>query len=206
MALRWYLARTRSRAEYSARDQLQSIGVDVFMPRVLTLHPRPGRDEAPLYPGYLFLRLDREADHAPDLRMVPRIRGLVSFGGEVPSVDDRVIDAIAERVEAINAGGGLWTSPAHGDQVTVTIGRTEVPAQVVDHNASPRARVRVLLEFFGRQVPAELSAGSAAFAGRRPLDRIVRPRIPRRTRGRGRWIQGYGVRVAESAPVAGRAG
>ena len=206
MARRWHLARTGLRGEYAASDQLRSLGVEVFFPCVLTPHPRPGRDDAPLYPGYLFLRLDRNEDRAPLLRMVPQMRGLVSFGGEVPSVDDEVIDAIAEQVSAINADGGLWTSPAHGAQITVTVGRTELPAQVVDHNASPRARVRVLLEFFGRQVPAELSAGSAAFAGHGPLGRILRPRVPRRTRGRRRWIQGYGLQVAEPAPVAGRAG
>ena len=199
MPRHWYLARTRSRAEYAARDQLQAIGVDAFIPSVLTPQPRPGRTDAPLYPGYLFLRLDRDKHGTDRLRMVPHLRGLVAFGGHVPQVDDRVIDAIAERVEALNAGGGLWTHPAHGAQVTVTMGRTEVPVEVVDNKASPRERVQVLLEFLGRQVVAELSAGSAALAGYIPLGRIVASGAPRRTRGRRRWIQGYGVRVAEPA-------
>ena len=197
---RWYLARTRSRAEYVARDQLCSLGVEVFMPCVLTPQPRPGRDGTPLFPSYLFVRLVPGDERAARLRMVPQMIGLVAFGGDVPPVDDRVIETIAERVDAINAGGGLRMVPAHDGRVMLTVGQTEIPAEVVDHTRSSRARVRVLLEFLGRQVPAEIRVGSAALTGtKKPVDRMLTTPVPRRTRGRGRWIQGYGAREAQPA-------
>ena len=199
MALRWYLARARPRGEYAARDQLRSLDVDVFMPTVLTPQPRPGREDAPLYPGYLFLRLDRDEDHADRLRMIPQFAGFVTFGGIAPPVDDHVIEGIAGQVDAVNATGGLWRRPAHGDRVVVTLGGTEIPAEVVDHNASPRARVRVLLEFLGRQVPAELSGGTAARAGFQSPDFVPAPKAARRTRGGRRWIRGYGARATVPA-------
>ena len=194
MALRWSPARTRSRAEYTAQAQLESLGIDVFMPCVLTPRARPGRDDAPLFPGYLFVHLDRDEDRTHLLRSLPQYLGLVAFGGTAPPVADDVIDGIAERVDAINSGGGLEVRPAHGDRVVLTVGRTELSAQVVDRDASPRSRIRVLLEFLGRQVPAELSPGSAALMGLRPRERMLASRVPRRTRGRRRWIQGFGDR------------
>lgn len=200
MAGHWYLARTRSRAEYAARDQLSSLGVDVFMPSVVTPEPRPGRDDTPLFPSYLFVRFGPDEDRGARLRMVPPVIGLVTFGGEAPPVEERVIETIAERVDAINAGGGLRMLPEAGGRVMLTVGQTELPAEVVDHTASPRARVRVLLEFLGRQVPAEISVGSTALTGtKKPVDRMLSAPVPRRTRGRGRWIQGYGARVAHPA-------
>ena len=198
MAGRWHLARTRSRVEYAARDQLRALDVEVFMPCVRSPQPRPARDDTPLFPSYLFVRLDPDGDRAA-LRSVPQLIGLVAFDGDVPEVDERVIEAIAARVDAINAGGGLRMVPADGGRVMLTVGQTEVPAEVVDH-ASPGARVRVLLEFLGRQVPAEITVGSAALTGsKKPVDRMLSAPVPRRTRGRGRWIQGYGAREAQPA-------
>ena len=200
MAGHWYLARTRSRAEYAARDQLSSLGVDVFMPSVVTPEPRPGRDDTPLFPSYLFVRFGLGEDRTARLGMVPQVIGLVTFGGEAPPVEERVIETIAERVDAINAGGGLRMLPEARGRVVLTVGQTELPAEVVDHTASPRARVRVLLEFLGRQVPAEIRVGSTALTGtKKPVDRMLSAPVPRRTRGRGRWIQGYGARVAHPA-------
>ena len=207
MAGHWYLARTRSRGEYAARDQLSSLGVDVFMPSVVTPEPRPGRDDTPLFPSYLFVRFGPDEDRGARLRMVPPVIGLVTFGGEAPPVEERVIETIAERVDAINAGGGLRMLPEAGGRVMLTVGQTELPAEVVDHaafgsrgHAAGRARVRVLLEFPGRQVPAEIRVGSTALTGtKKPVDRMLSAPVPRRTRGRGRWIQGYGARVAHPA-------
>ena len=200
MAKRWCLARTRPRGEYAARDQLYSLGIDVFMPCVLTPQPSAGRDDTPLFPSYLFVRLDPGEDRAAGLGMIPHLVGLVTFGGDVPTVDEWVIEGIAERVDAINAGGGLHMAPAHGDRVMLTVGQTEIPAEVVDHTTSPRARVRVLLEFLGREVPAEIRVGSAALNGsNKPLDRMISAPVPRRTRGRRRWIEGHGARAAQPA-------
>ena len=193
MAQRWYLIRTRPRCERLALLALEREGFEFFFPRVRTPLRRAPRGGAPLFPGYVFLRHDVESRDWTSVRRLPGILGWVHFGGVVPPVPDEVITDLVGRVEAINREGGLWSRFRPGDRVRVTSGKIETLAEVVEEPKSPGARVRVLLECMGRQVPAQVpsrdlssaEAYSGAGGGR-----------VRRTRGGGRWIRGFGPRTA----------
>jgi transcriptional antiterminator RfaH len=207
MAHKWYVARTKALAEYTARDRLETAGCKVFLPCVGTVRPRRGREDAPLFPGYLFLRYDLDQMGWQLLNQVPQLVGLVAFNGVVPPVPDEVIGELKERVEGINGSGGLWTRFRPGERVQVTLGPVESLAEVVTEAKSPRGRVRVLLEFLGQLVDAEVpwkdvrpdgghdgvrSAQSTKYKSQRRL---------RRTRGGGRYTKGFGPRAGED--VAG---
>ena len=188
--LRWYAARTRPLTEYAAKDRLEAEGVETFLPCMSTTTPRRGRSDEPLFPSYLFLRLDLEDDGTSVVRRIPAVMGLVRFDGAAAPVDEQVIDELVERVESIEASGGHWQRFEEGDTVWLRSGAIQSLAQVVTGATSPDGRVRVLLDFLGRKVYAdapwcrvELARGDAA--------RAFRSGRPRRTRGKGRWIQGY---------------
>ena len=191
MGLRWYCARTTPLAEYLAREHLKSAGLEVFLPCGHTRTPRHGHQDAPLFPGYLFLRYDLDAQGWAPLNRVPQVVGLVAFGGEAPPVPDEVIDELAQRVDAMNGKGSLWTRFQRGQ----ALGPMESLAEVVEEAKSPRARVRVLVEFLGRLVEAEVPwIDVQAVGSDQPTGNLDwQPR--RRTRGRGRWIRGYGARA-----------
>lgn len=199
MAVRWYVARTRPRRERAARDHLRVIGFEVFLPCVPARGPRRNQGLRPLFPGYLFLRHDLEAYGSGPLRSAPDVRGLVSFAGTSPPVPDTVMAELAERVEAMQAGPGPWGRLHPGDWVHVTVGSTTALAQVVAETRSAQARVRVLLDFLGQQVPAEVPLDSMEFLGAVPPSEPTYGRAPRRTRGRQRWLSGYGPRALEGA-------
>jgi len=195
MALAWYVARTRPLAEYWARDHLEARGIECFLPAVCALSPRRGRKDAPLFPGYLFTRYDLEEQGELLLRQVPQVLGLVQFGGVVPPVPDEVMADLTIRVKEINMTGGLCTRFRAGERVWVIYGATETLADVVEKPKSAQARVRVLLEFMGRLVPAQVPRQSLRPASMDEATMNERRRAPRRTRGRGRWIQGFGPRT-----------
>ena len=197
MALQWYAAHTKPLAEYAAQSRLQGAGIEVFLPCAKTPKPRPGHWNTPLFPGYLFLRYDMEKGGLRQLRKMPQLVGMVTFQGTVPPVPDQVISDLAERVETLNAFGGVWTRYRTGERVTVSLGPVESLARVVSGATSPQARVRVLLEFMGRMVEAKVPWRHVQPVGHGSSligDRNGRPR--RRTRGRGRWINGFGPREA----------
>ena len=98
--LRWYAARTKPLTEYAAKDRLEAEGVETFLPCVSTTSPRRGRSDEPLFPSYLFLRLDLEHDGTHVVRRVPTLVGLVRFDGAAPPMDEQVIAAIAEWIKA----------------------------------------------------------------------------------------------------------
>src|SRR5436305_15274565 len=72
----WYVARSKTRKEDYAVQQLERRGVRVFLPRILEW----GRDEvAPLFPGYLFVCIALLEQY---YRVVwtPGVRSFAAFG------------------------------------------------------------------------------------------------------------------------------
>ncbi len=197
-SLRWYAAYIRPRTEAVAASSLERVGYQVFAPRVRTHHPRRGIASAPLFPGYLFLRHDLEEYGWPQLNRVPQALGLVQFDGVAAPIPDEVIEELMRRLDEINSTTGLWNTFRAGDTVRVRSGHLESLAQVVSEARSPQARVRVLMEFLGRQVYTEVPwqdiwpARGDAFLSVPPPAMSLR-----RTRGRGRWIKGFGSRAGE---------
>jgi len=78
---RWYAVRTRSRHEKLVARQLESQGIESFLPIVTQTHKwsdRTKQVETPLFSGYAFLRMI----HSSDERVrVLRTQGVVSFVG-----------------------------------------------------------------------------------------------------------------------------
>ena len=198
MTRRWYVIRTRPQCEYSAAGTLAREGFEVFFPCVRTPRPRRGHDDEPLFPGYLFLRLDEQSPAWESPTHHSAVGGWVRFDGAVPAVPDEVIEGLARRVETINGDGGLWARFRRGEMVRVVSGKMESLAEVLEDATSPEARVKVLLEFMGRQVTADVPWRTLNRA-RSDQDLQGRRRAPRRTRGRGRWIQGFGPRAVMPA-------
>lgn len=77
----WYAVRTRSRHEKLVARQLESQGIESFLPLVTQLRnwsDRRKQVETPLFSGYAFLRMI----HSPEDRVrVLRTQGVVSFVG-----------------------------------------------------------------------------------------------------------------------------
>ena len=192
MAHCWYVIRTRPRCERLASESLQRDGHDVFFPRVKAQGQVSGDVIVPLFPGYLFLRCDPEARDWAAAGRASGVLGWVRFEDEVPVVPDDVIEELARRVREVNSDGGLWTRFRPGDAVHVESGKLDRLAWVLDEPGSPEARVRVLIEFMGRLVPAEVPRRGLRPVGQGELE--THRRRGRRTRGRGRWIQGFGPR------------
>ena len=198
-SLHWYAAYIRPRTEAIAASSLERAGFQVFAPRVRAHHPTRGVTSAPLFPGYLFIRHNLEEHGWPLLSRVPQALGLVQFDGVAPPIPDEVIEELTHRLDEINSASGLWNRFRAGDTVRVRSGHLESFARVVSDASSPKARVRVLMEFLGRQVYTEVPWKDIWPVRDDAFLRTPSPATPpRRTRGRGRWISGFGPRSGEA--------
>lgn len=198
MALAWYVARTNPRAEYLARDQLEGKGIEYYFPVVSTQSPRQGREDAPLFPSYLFLRYDVESSESTSLRAMPGLTGLVTFDGVAPLVPDDVIVNLRQRVAEMNESGGVRSRFKTGDRVWVRWGSgdTEDLAEVLADTRSAQGRVSVLIEFLGRLVRGEVHRSNIRLADNAEASGHKYGNLSRRrTRGKGRWIEGFGSRA-----------
>jgi transcriptional antiterminator RfaH len=134
-------------------------GVETFLPRIL--EPSRSRDEpvvGPLFPGYLFARLDLSTQYT---RVVwtPGVRSLVAFGDVPTPVDSDVVDYIQHRCGTEGIVRALPTFH-EGDCVRVKRGPLEGLVGVVDGRVSAQRRVQVLMELLRRRtrvtVPVEM--------------------------------------------------
>ena len=198
MALRWYVLRIRSNSENVAASELKREGFELFLPRIMATRANRTLANVPLFPGYLFIRYDRDDGHNPSMRRFPGILGWLKFNGETPVVPDEVIDELAIRVDNMSRNGGLWKGFRAGETVRVVSGLVESLAQVVEDVTSPHSKVNLVLEFMGRQVAAQTSWQNLE---RVQEDVVFEPtaRSRRRTRGKGRWLRGYGPLAAVNA-------
>ena len=194
MDRRWYLIRTKPRSEYRAAAALSREGSETFFPRVRRPRPQGGYSEGPLFPGYLFIRYDWSRGQGASVGQLPGIFGWVRFDGVLIPVPDEVISTLACRLEAIDEEGGLWTRFQPGDRVRVSSGNLEGLARVLEEPKSPHSRVRILLEFMGGLVPTKVPVHTLQPLGQSaPANNYCRPR---RTRGGGRWVRGFGPQAA----------
>ena len=188
MGQAWYVLLTIPRAEYLAAAELEKDEFQVFFPRVKAPHSRLGHQDEPLFPGYLFLRLDIEETGLPSFRPSHKIVGWVKFGNILPTVPDVDISELSSRLEAVNSGDSMWRRYQPGESVRVISGNIDKLGEVLEEGKSAQGRVRVLMEFMGRQIPVQVPWGDL-----QPIDHQtdeIKLR-PRRTRGRGRWTKEF---------------
>lgn len=100
----WHLVYTKPRSEQCALDNLTRQGYQCYLPLMTCEKVRRGlvkRVQEPLFPRYLFIRLDKgllARSWAP-VRSTTGVSNMVVFGLEAALVDDAIVEAIqmAER-------------------------------------------------------------------------------------------------------------
>lgn len=161
MTIAWHVVRSKpNREEFLARE-LESRNIEVFHPRLRAnpVNPRARRFKS-YFPGYLFVHVDLEKISSNALEHVPGAANLVSFGGEISSVPDNIIQAIRRKVEEINvAGGEKPTSYQPGVIVEIEQGPFAGYMGILDASLPGSERVRVLLRMLEkRELPVEMPA------------------------------------------------
>ncbi|MFY9989221.1 MAG: transcription termination/antitermination NusG family protein [Chthoniobacterales bacterium] len=170
----WYCLQAKYKQEHIAAAHLRELkGVTVFCPRIRFRRQTRLRviwvTEA-LFPGYLFARFDLTRMH----RVVGYAHGvkcIVRFANRYPTIDGPLIDRLREEI-----GGKeiklVDYEPLEGDSVKVADGAFAGLEAVVMQNLPARARVRVLLDFLGRKVEAELERSSVLRSEARSKDSL----------------------------------
>lgn len=151
----WFVISTKPRREPFAQLQLGQRRVETFLPRIW--EPAGFRRKqriAPLFPGYLFVRIDL-AEQYFDVVWTPGVRKFVGFGASPCPVEGTVIDFLSARV---GPEGVVRVVPVFrvGDLVRVTHGPFEGLIGIIEHPGCGRGRVRVLMELLRRQTRVEL--------------------------------------------------
>lgn len=94
---RWYLIQTKPRQDSRAEENLRRQHFECYRPT----QPCPaGSDKPnePLFPGYLFIRLDQQLDNWYPIRSTRGVARVVAFGSEPTPVRDEIIEQLRQRL------------------------------------------------------------------------------------------------------------
>lgn len=141
----------------------------------------------PLFPCYLFIKLDLGAVGPSAVRWTPGLRSIVSFDGQPVSLADETIDMIRRRSNKRTAVGA---DPVHtfrkGETVRITYGPFQDMLAIFDGRTTSADRVQVLIDILGRASRVQVTVTD--------LEEVLAQaevpvsKRPRGTRGRGRRI------------------
>lgn len=157
----WYCVHTKPKCEHSAASVLRELpGVETFCPRIrFQRSTRRGKVwfvEA-LFPSYFFARFDasvllRAVKHSQNVIRV------IEFGGIPVCVPTESIERLKREMNQVELRE-IKVGIKVGDSVEVTEGPMRGLTGIVESLHSGEERVRILLEFLGRQSFVEISAG-----------------------------------------------
>jgi len=148
----WYAVHTKARDEQLAEENLQRQGFNTFLPRIKAARRRRGRWHEviePLFPGYLFIRLDLLLQDSSPIRSTRGALGLVRFGTDPAVVPDELVAQLLANAsdEAGVVRQEYLFQP--GDQVQILSGPfTGLPARILAETGEER--VQLLLDLLGR--------------------------------------------------------
>jgi transcription antitermination factor NusG len=155
----WYAVWTRSRQEKVAATMLESLGVPHFLPlktEVRQWSDRRQKIRIPLFPGYLFVRIDPAKDSRLQVLKTPGIVGFVgNQTGPLPIPDaqiENIQTVLIQQMEYM-----VSTSPLlEGQQVRVVRGALAgVVGTLIRSNS--RSRLLISIEMIHKSISVSIS-------------------------------------------------
>jgi transcription elongation factor/antiterminator RfaH len=180
----WYATHCKPFKErYAANALAEQLGLTVYLPEI----KRRFRGQiryAPIFPCYLFVRVDLQAVTLNRINNTFGVVRLVTIDDIPQPVPTSVIDMLRQRVDHFNTHGGLLNhSFRPGDTVRLKEGPLQGLEAVFVGPMKPSERVHILIDFLGRHREAEVDVDTLERAA------AAVPKRERRTRGKGRHIK-----------------
>ena len=160
----WYAVHTHARAEEKARLNLLKQGYGAYLPRYRRIRRHARRVErvlAPLFPRYLFVRVDMEVQRWRPILYTLGVQDMVRFGNKPAPVPNQVIEQIVGREDENGAVRLHLPQFVEGQSLRITDGALSDIVGLFSEMKSDR-RVVMLLEILGRQVRVEVPAEGVA--------------------------------------------
>ena len=163
---RWYVVHCYSGYENKVRHNLEqridTMGMkdkifDVVVPTEEEIEVRDGRRrtvERRVFPGYILVQMILTEDSWYVVRNTPGVTGFVGMGNEPTALRPEEVSQIIKRMEA--EAPRVKVTYKTGQKVRIIDGPFNDFIGTVDEIDMERAKVRVMVSFFGRDTPVEL--------------------------------------------------
>ncbi len=130
---------------------------DVVIPTQEEIEVRDGKRrtvERHVFPGYVLVNMILEEDSWFVVRNTPGVTGFVGMGDEPTPLRPEEVASILRRME--NEAPTYKVTYKSGDRVRIVDGPFNDFRGIVDEIYMERSKIRVMVNFFGRETPVEL--------------------------------------------------
>jgi transcriptional antiterminator RfaH len=158
----WYCLRAQPKHEHIAAAHLRVLeGVTVFCPRIrFKRATRQGLvwvTEA-MFPGYLFAHFGLMEMHR-QVRYAHGVSGIVRFADRYPTIDENALEQLRAHT-GYSEVKELSYELSQGDDVRIVEGALAGLEAVVVQVLPAKERVKILMDFLGRKIEAEVEHAS----------------------------------------------
>ena len=141
----WYLIKTKSRQEHVAIENLENQKYSTYCPTITIKNKH-----IVLFPGYLFIYLDKEKENWSPIRSTKGVVNFVRFGLNFAQVPDTVIKFLKAN-ELINKEKfNNLNRLKSGDKIQITDGVFK-NCVAIFKSSKPQERVVLLMNILGQQ-------------------------------------------------------
>jgi transcriptional antiterminator RfaH len=155
MQRHWYVVYSKAHKEDQAQFHLRSKGIDAFFPRLdVTATSEKRRRIIPLFPNYLFVRIQIESEFHR-VTWSPGVKRMVSFGDHPVPLDDSIVEFLKQQSDAEGAIKARSRLRA-GQEVEIRGGPFDGLLGILQDPPDARGRVRVLLQLLSRQITVNM--------------------------------------------------
>ncbi|MEW6580648.1 MAG: transcription termination/antitermination protein NusG [Chloroflexota bacterium] len=163
---KWYVVHCYSGQENKVRhaieQRIETMGMqdkifDVVVPTEEEIEVREGKRrtiERRVFPGYILVQMKMDEDSWYVVRNTPGVTGFVGMGNEPTPLRPEEVSQIMRRMEAEAPKLKVTFKP--GQKVRIIDGPFNEFIGTVGDIDMEKAKVRVLVSFFGRETPVEL--------------------------------------------------
>ncbi|RAU16969.1 transcription/translation regulatory transformer protein RfaH [Nitrincola tibetensis] len=145
----WYLVQCKPGETLRAQENLENQGYECYLPIHECEKIRNRKRvilQEPLFPGYLFIYLDKSMDNWQPIRSTRGVSRMVSFGGYPLSVNHRIIFELKRRCSSIQMAKTL----EKGESIRITEGAFK-EIEAIFESFDGEERVVILLNVLHQQ-------------------------------------------------------
>lgn len=153
MSMRWFALQSKPTKECFLSKQLELHKVPSYYPclYVHSNNKRTCKIEA-YFPRYVFGYIDFEKTNISEIRWMPGLTDIVSFGGLPASISDGIIAIIRTQVDRINTNQReQFNMLKRGDAINIQNGPFVGYEAIFDRNLPGTDRVRIFLKLLQNQ-------------------------------------------------------
>lgn len=168
MVMAWYVVHTysgyESKAKLALEDAIKRSGLsdrfgEVLVPTEKVVEVKDGQKKTTtrkVYPGYLFVQMEIDNETWHLVKSTPKITGFIGGGRNPPPIPEEEVRRITSQMTEGEEKPKPVVQFKRGEEVRIVEGPFATMKGRVEEVNQGRGKLRVMVEFFGRDTAVEL--------------------------------------------------